>query len=68
MFHYERAPLKLVRASGCYVYDQVGEAYLDCVSSMAPLGHGRTEIVKVMTTQMAKLGSCPPETFKAPIW
>ena len=36
--HFEVTPLKIVRASKQYMYDDVGNEYLDCISSVS---HGK---------------------------
>ena len=32
---YRENPLKIVRSQGCYMYDELGNKYLDCVNNVA---------------------------------
>lgn len=36
---FKQSPLKIVRASGQYMYDENDEEYLDCINNVA---HGKT--------------------------
>ena len=49
----------LVRGEGVFVWDDQGRRYLDGASSLwyANVGHGRTEIIDAITTQLAELES-----------
>lgn len=33
MLHFETSPLKIVRASRQYLYDESGNEYLDCITN-----------------------------------
>lgn len=37
--HYEVSPLKIVKASKQYMYDDSGNEYLDCINNIS---HGKT--------------------------
>lgn len=40
---YEQ-PLNIVRGQGCYLYDDLGNEYLDCVNNVSHVGHGNQEV------------------------
>jgi acetylornithine/N-succinyldiaminopimelate aminotransferase len=50
---YNRAPIALVRGEGAWVYDEAGEAYLDCVGGIATnaLGHAHPALVETLIAQ-----------------
>lgn len=37
-------PLHIVRGQGCYLYDEAGNEYLDCVNNVAAVGHGNPQV------------------------
>lgn len=49
-YHYYKAPLQLVKASGCYVYDEQGRAYLDAIGGIVCIsaGHNHPKIKQAM--------------------
>lgn len=51
--HYYQEPLRLEKAKGCYVYDENGNAYLDCIGGIVCIsaGHNHPKI-KERTMQM----------------
>lgn len=55
---YPERPLTLVRGSGCTVWDEDGNAYLDLVGGLAvnSLGHGHPAAVQALAEQAAVLG------------
>ncbi|KAL8587499.1 hypothetical protein ACOMHN_000905 [Nucella lapillus] len=55
--HFEAAPLKIVRASRQYLYDDSGNEYLDCISNTSHVGHCHPHVVSAGQEQMAKLTS-----------
>ncbi|GFN98921.1 alanine--glyoxylate aminotransferase 2-like [Plakobranchus ocellatus] len=55
--HFEAAPLKIVRASRQYLYDDTGQEYLDCINNTSHVGHCHPHVVGVGQEQMAKLCS-----------
>ncbi|XP_064626793.1 ethanolamine-phosphate phospho-lyase-like [Lineus longissimus] len=54
-FHSD--PLKIVRASGQYMYDEAGQEYLDCINNVCHVGHCHPDVVKAGTDQMALLNT-----------
>ncbi|HEY7348147.1 MAG TPA: aminotransferase class III-fold pyridoxal phosphate-dependent enzyme [Ktedonobacterales bacterium] len=50
-------PLKIVRGSMQYLYDQDGRAYLDGVNNVAHVGHSHPRVVKAGQEQMAVLNT-----------
>lgn len=55
--HFADSELKVARASKQYVYDDLGNEYLDCVSSAAHVGHCHPHVVAAGQAQMLKLWS-----------
>lgn len=57
MTTYGRFPLTLVRGEGSRVWDDRGNAYLDCVAGIATctLGHAHPAMVQAVTQQMSTL-------------
>lgn len=52
-----KEPLKIVRGSGQYLYDERGRAYLDCVNNVCHVGHCHPHVVEVGQRQMALLST-----------
>ncbi len=50
-------PLKIVRGSGCYLFDDVGRGYLDCVNNVAHVGHSHPRVVRAAQRQLAVLNT-----------
>jgi 4-aminobutyrate aminotransferase-like enzyme/Ser/Thr protein kinase RdoA (MazF antagonist) len=50
-------PLKIVRGSMQYLYDQDGRAYLDAVNNVCHVGHSHPRVVKAGQEQMAVLNT-----------
>ena len=50
-------PLKIVRGSGQFLYDDGGRPYLDCVNNVCHVGHSHPHVVTAATKQMAVLNS-----------
>ncbi|XP_005100294.1 5-phosphohydroxy-L-lysine phospho-lyase isoform X1 [Aplysia californica] len=55
--HFEVAPLKILRASRQYLYDDTGQEFLDCVNNTSHVGHCHPHVVGVGQEQMSKLAS-----------
>jgi len=57
MQNYARYPLTLVRGEGSYVFDDVGNKYLDFVAGIAvnTLGHAHPAMVKAISEQSATM-------------
>ncbi|CAG5121673.1 unnamed protein product [Candidula unifasciata] len=53
--HFEVSPLKIVRASRQYLYDDTGQEYLDCINNASHVGHCHPHVVSVGQEQMSKL-------------
>ncbi|CAF0739556.1 unnamed protein product [Didymodactylos carnosus] len=52
---YHDNPLKIVRASGTYMYDQLGNKYLDCINNVAHVGHCHPHVTQQVHKQT---GAC----------
>jgi 4-aminobutyrate aminotransferase-like enzyme/Ser/Thr protein kinase RdoA (MazF antagonist) len=52
-----REPLKIVRGSMQYLYDENGRAYLDAVNNVAHVGHNHPRVVSAGQAQMAVLNT-----------
>ncbi|XP_018012387.1 ethanolamine-phosphate phospho-lyase [Hyalella azteca] len=50
-------PLKIVRASGCRMYDELGNAYLDCINNVAHVGHCHPKVVAAAAAQYGLLNT-----------
>jgi 4-aminobutyrate aminotransferase-like enzyme/Ser/Thr protein kinase RdoA (MazF antagonist) len=53
---YDR-PLRMVRGSGAWLYDQTGRGYLDLVNNVAHVGHCHPRVVAAMAAQQARLNT-----------
>ncbi|MCC7451063.1 MAG: aminotransferase class III-fold pyridoxal phosphate-dependent enzyme, partial [Anaerolineae bacterium] len=58
---YPKRPLTIVRGEGAYLYDDVGNRYVDCVGGQgaANLGHCHPAVVAAIRDQAGVLLSCP---------
>ena len=54
---YKQDPLKMVRASGQYMYTESGEQFLDCINNVCHVGHCHPHVVKAGQEQMAILNT-----------
>ena len=54
---YSRFPLTLVKGKGCWVWDDRGHRYLDCVAGIATctLGHSSRAMHKALSRQLGRL-------------
>lgn len=50
-------PLLIVRGEGAYLFDEEGNAYLDCVNNVCHVGHSHPSVVEAATRQMAQLNT-----------
>lgn len=50
---FKKDPLKIVRASGQYMYDEQGNQYLDCVNNVAHVGHCHPHVTRAAMEQMS---------------
>lgn len=49
--------LKIVRGALQYLYDDLGNTYVDCVNNVSHVGHCHPEVVKAISRQAAKLNT-----------
>ncbi|XP_064599856.1 5-phosphohydroxy-L-lysine phospho-lyase-like [Liolophura sinensis] len=54
---FRESPLKIVRASGQYMYDEKGVAYLDCINNVCHVGHSHPDVVEAACAQMKVLNT-----------
>jgi len=54
---FKSDPLKIVRGSGCYLYDEQGHAYLDCINNVCHVGHCHPRVVAAGQKQMEVLNT-----------
>jgi 4-aminobutyrate aminotransferase-like enzyme len=40
-----KEPLHIVRGQGCYLYEEAGAEYLDCVNNVASVGHANPQVI-----------------------
>lgn len=50
-------PLKILRASGSYMYDEEGVRYLDCINNVCHVGHCHPHVVAAASKQMGILNT-----------
>jgi putrescine aminotransferase len=57
-----------VRGEGCYIYDQEGKAYLDCLGSYGcfSLGHRHPKVVAAVRNQLDQMGLSGKAFFSKP--
>lgn len=57
---YARQPVRIVRGSGCHLFDDTGRQYLDFVSGIAVcnLGHAHPEVADAVKEQADRLFHC----------
>lgn len=54
---FKSDPLKIVRASGCHMYDESGQSYLDCINNVAHVGHCHPKVVAAAVEQYGLLNT-----------
>lgn len=54
---FKSDPLKINEASGQYMYDEQGHAYLDCINNVCHVGHCHPAVVEAGCRQMHKLNT-----------
>lgn len=52
-----REPLKIIRGSGAYLFDEQGRDYLDMVNNVCHVGHCQPQVVTAASQQMAQLNT-----------
>lgn len=59
--HFGKNPLKIERSQGQFLYDDLGDEYLDCCSRITNVGHCHRDIVNAACLQLEKLTACNVE-------
>ncbi|RZB40958.1 alanine--glyoxylate aminotransferase 2-like, partial [Asbolus verrucosus] len=54
---FREDPLKITRAKAQYMYDERGDAYLDCINNVAHVGHCHPAVVQAGCQQMSVLNT-----------
>ncbi|XP_044261932.1 alanine--glyoxylate aminotransferase 2-like [Tribolium madens] len=54
---FRQDPLKIMRAKAQYMYDEKGDAYLDCINNVAHVGHCHPAVVEAGCRQMSILNT-----------
>ncbi|KAK2703832.1 ethanolamine-phosphate phospho-lyase-like [Artemia franciscana] len=54
---FKSDPIKIVRASGQYMFSETGERYLDCINNVAHVGHCHPKVVEAGNKQAALLNT-----------
>ncbi|KAM5194161.1 ethanolamine-phosphate phospho-lyase [Mantella aurantiaca] len=54
---FAKDPIKIVRATGQYMFDEKGERYLDCINNVAHVGHSHPDVTKAAVKQMEVLNT-----------
>ncbi|XP_059175792.1 ethanolamine-phosphate phospho-lyase-like [Physella acuta] len=54
---FKSDPLKIVRASGQYMYDEENNEYLDCINNVCHVGHCHPKVVEAASEQMKTLNT-----------
>ncbi|KAL5018101.1 hypothetical protein ScPMuIL_003823 [Solemya velum] len=54
---FSHDPVKIVRASGQYMYDEQGNQYLDCINNVCHVGHCHPDVVEAAHRQMQVLNT-----------
>ena len=50
-------PLKIVQGDGQYLYDELGNEYLDCINNVSHVGHGNRRVAEAVQRQMHLLNT-----------
>lgn len=54
---FQDNPLKIVKGSGQYMYDELGNEYLDCINNVAHVGHGNRRVQEAVSRQLSLLNT-----------
>lgn len=54
---FRQDPIKILRGSAQYLFDENGEKYLDCMNNVAHVGHCHPDVVKAGCDQMSVLNT-----------
>lgn len=64
---YGKRGLQLERGDGCWLWDDMGKRYLDCMAGIGSvnLGHNHPAVLQALTGQASKLISCPGSFYNS---
>lgn len=54
---FQEDPLKIVRGCGQYLYDEMGNEYLDCINNVAHVGHGNKRVLEAVSKQLSLINT-----------
>lgn len=54
---FEKNPLKIVKGRGQYLYDELGNEYLDCINNVAHVGHANKRVLEAVSNQLSLLNT-----------
>lgn len=54
---FQENPLKLVQGRGQYLYDELGNEYLDCINNVSHVGHGNKRVAEAVSRQLGLLNT-----------
>lgn len=54
---FQNNPLKIVQGRGQYLYDELGNEYLDCINNVAHIGHGNKHVAEAVGSQLHLLNT-----------
>ncbi|XP_041971066.1 alanine--glyoxylate aminotransferase 2-like isoform X2 [Aricia agestis] len=54
---FRSSPLKIVRGVAQFMYDEMGERYLDCINNVAHVGHCHPHVVEAGRNQMSLIST-----------
>ena len=57
--------MKMVQGRGQYLYDELGNEYLDCINNVAHVGHGNKRVLEAVSKQLSLLNT---NSRKQVIW
>lgn len=54
---FQSNPLKIVQGCGQYLYDELGNEYLDCINNVSHVGHGNVRVAEAVQRQLQLLNT-----------
>jgi len=54
---FQSNPLKIVQGIGQYLYDELGNRYLDCINNVSHVGHGNPRVAEAVQKQLHLLNT-----------
>lgn len=54
---FQENPLKIVKGSGQYLYDELGNEYLDCINNVSHVGHANRRVQEAVSRQLGLLNT-----------